>query len=105
MNRLSVSSVARLIGGIAVAALALLLLSACTGPVATAMKARPANLFDSALNAAIFTKCKAASIGSIDRRYMQTQEGWELWYRECRGAGNLYLPPVRALDPKVDPDG
>ncbi len=100
MNRLSVPSSARwiLIGFLSV--LALLALSACAA--ATAIKARPANLFDSALNAAIFTKCKAASIGSIDRRYMQTQEGWELWYRECRGAGALPLPMP---DPRVNPDG
>ena len=51
-----------------------------------------AGTYDKVLNAAIFTKCKAASVGSIDRRYMQTHEGWALWYRECRGASDLRLP-------------
>ena len=64
-----------------------LLLSGCAGAVS-----RGATVYDKVLDAAIFTKCKAASVGSIDRRYMQTSEGWELWYRECRGTGNLAAP-------------
>ncbi len=105
MNRLSVGCVAKWVLFAGMATLALTLLGACTGAVGTLVKARPANLFDSALNAAIFTKCKAASIGAIDRRYMQTHEGWELWYRECRGAGDLRLPMPALADPRVNPDG
>ncbi len=85
MNRLSVPSVAKWVLFTTLALFALLLLGACTA----AVKSRGAQVFDTALDTAIYTKCYAASIGSIDRRYMQTREGWELWYRECRGAHGL----------------
>ncbi len=98
MNWLSVPSTARLIGALAVAVLALLLLGACT----QAGRTGAAAVTDKVLDAAIFTKCKAATIGSIDRRYMQTHEGWALWHLECRGAGVLPLP---MSDPRVNSDG
>ncbi len=89
MNRLSVQSAARLIGAYAIAMLVLmLLLGACTQTARTGAGL----VTDKVLDAAIFTKCKAATIGAIDRRYMQTREGWELWHLECRGAGVLPLP-------------
>lgn len=47
-------------------------------------KVKGAQLADKVLTEAIFVKCQAASIGSIDRRYMQSPETWALWYGECK---------------------
>ena len=49
-----------------------LFLGACTtGAIVT----------DKILTDAIFIKCKAASVGSVERRYMHG--AWELWLNEC----------------------
>ncbi len=69
----------------------LLLLGACTSLVGQA-NVSATNIVDTALDTAIYTKCKAATVGSIERRYMQHAAAWELWYQECRGAGALRVP-------------
>ncbi len=59
--------------------------------------------FDEALITALAVKCKGASIGSIERRYMQTQETWELWYKECLGAGPRIIPEL-PKGPEPEPE-
>ncbi len=66
-----------------------LALSGCAGALT-----KGAELYDDALTSALAIKCKVASVGSIERQYMQTQETWELWYKECLGTGVRELPQL-----------
>ena len=65
-----------------------LLLGACAefGTALDVAKDKGAKFYDGVLGDAIFVKCRAASIGSVDRRYMQTPETWALWRKECRNS-------------------
>lgn len=72
---------------------ALVLVLALLGGCATALS-KGAEVYDDALQGALAIKCKAASVGSIERRYMQTQETWELWYKECLGSGARLIPEL-----------
>lgn len=47
---------------------------------------------DEALMSAEMVICRAVSIGAIERRYMRSQEDWDLWNRLCRGNRALGLP-------------
>lgn len=47
---------------------------------------------DEALISAEMVICRAASVGSVERRFMRSPEDWELWNRMCRGDRPLPLP-------------
>ena len=77
-----------------------LALSACAayGTAKGVALDKGAKFYDETLQNALVVKCKAASVGSIERRYMQTQETWELWYKECLGSGARTIPETPALE-------
>ena len=63
---------------------------------------------DQALVTAILWKCRAASIGSIERRYMRTTEMWRIWTEECLSIDAPEIPDrdeaeIEAL-PEVRPE-
>lgn len=74
--------------------LVLLLLSACTGLIETRDEVfnKGGRYYDNALVTAILWKCRAASVGSIERRYMRTDETWNMWTEECLSIGAPELP-------------
>ncbi len=70
--------------------LAVLLLGGCGftpqgDVIREAVLSRGAQAYDAGLEGAVTFKCKIASIGAIERRYMGSAESWELWVNECRG--------------------
>lgn len=84
----------------------LIVLGACSfGSARDAAFGQGAKVFDEALITALNVKCKGASVGSIERRYMQTQDTWELWYKECLGAGLRLIPELpEAVEPEPEPE-
>lgn len=86
-----------------------LLLSSCGSllEVRDRTFAKGGQFYDDALVTAILWKCRAASVGSIERRYMRTGDTWLLWTEECLSIGAPEIPDrdeseVEAL-PEVRP--
>lgn len=48
--------------------------------------------YDEVLETAVLWKCRASSVGSVERRYMRTTETWALWTGECLGLNAPELP-------------
>lgn len=58
---------------------------------------------DEALNTAVLWKCRAASIGSVERRYMRSQDTWEIWVNECLSDGAPEIPELDEAEVEVLP--
>lgn len=51
-----------------------------------------ASVNDEAVQLSIDGLCSGYSVGSIQRRFMRSQEDWETWNQLCRGDRALTLP-------------
>jgi len=87
-----------------------LLLSGCSGILEVRDKAfiKGRQFYDDALITAVLWKCRVASVGSIERRYMRTDDTWLLWTEECLAIGAPKIPDrdeteIEAL-PEVRPE-
>ena len=87
-----------------------LFLSACSGffDYKDEKLTKGGQFYDAALITAIQWKCRAASVGSIERRYMRTMETWAIWTEECLSINAPEIPDrdeaeVEAL-PMVRPE-
>lgn len=60
--------------------------------------------YDEALVTAILWKCRAASVGSIERRYMRTVETWRIWTEECLSIGAPEIPARDEIDVETLPE-
>ena len=71
-----------------------LLLAGCGGLLEFRDEAfqKGGEFYDDALDTAVLWKCRAASIGSVERRYMRTQDTWGLWVNECLSENAPEIP-------------
>ena len=69
-----------------------LFLSGCA--YSDALFTRGAKFYDDMLQGAVDVKCRVASGGALQRRYMQTPETWKLWTDECLPGGGSVIPAL-----------
>jgi len=91
--------------GRTLAAAGLALLLAACGFTDTGNRARDvaagegARAYDEGLTNAEFFICRAASVGSVQRRYGRTAETAEAWRVLCQGDGAAAVEVIRAPEP------
>lgn len=62
-----------------------------------------ARAYDEGLAKAEFFICRAASVGSVQRRYGRTPETAEAWRAICQGDGSAGVEVIRAPEPPPAP--